>query len=77
MIEAPPGARITLGSGDLTQFREIRSASGYLSTSDRRAHFGLGAALLVDEIRIVYPSGQDRTLRAVKANQRLLPGQLP
>jgi hypothetical protein len=77
MIDAPPGARITLRAGELTQFREIRSASGYLSTSDRRAHFGLGPVSLIDEIRIMYPSGRERALRAVKPNQHLLSGESP
>ena len=77
MVDAPHGSRITLRAGELTLFREVRSASGYLSASDRRAHFGLGATEVVDEIRIVLPPGQPRVLREVKANQHLLAGKRP
>ncbi|GAB3898306.1 VCBS repeat-containing protein [Larkinella knui] len=49
---------------------------GYLSTVENAAHFGLGAANTVDEVRITWPARQGKpgnvqTLRNVKANQVL------
>ena len=35
----------------------MRSGSSYLSNSDRRVHFGLGAANKIDWIDIRWPSG--------------------
>jgi hypothetical protein len=70
-IEAPAGTRITLRANGMIQFSEARSSSGYLSSSDRRTHFGLGEAAVADEIQITYGGGRRETLKNVKANQRL------
>ena len=37
------GARVKLDAGGITQLREIAGGGSYLSQSDLRAHFGLGA----------------------------------
>ena len=65
------GARIRVTAGGLTQLRDIRSSSGYLSQSDPRAHFGLGSAKTVDHLEIRWPSGRVSTIQNVKANQIL------
>ncbi|MSV29715.1 MAG: CRTAC1 family protein [Bryobacterales bacterium] len=70
-VEAPVGARITVRTNGMSQFGEARSSSGYLSSSDRRMHFGLGEAAAADEIQITYVGGRRETLKNVKANQRL------
>ena len=70
-VEASTGARITVRANGTTQFSEARSSSGYLSSSDRRMHFGLGEAPAADEIQIAYGGGRSETLKNVKANQRL------
>lgn len=49
---------------------------GYLSTVENAAHFGLGAATTIDEVRISWPAqngkpGKAQTLRNVRANQVL------
>jgi hypothetical protein len=41
------------------------------SQSDIRAHFGLGDATTVDEIRIEWPSGAEQTMTGVAVNQIL------
>lgn len=66
------GARVSVRVGGATQMREINGASGYLSSSSRRAHFGLGASGQVDEVTIVWPNGRKRLLKNVKASQRLI-----
>jgi len=66
------GTRIRLHSEGRTQTREIRSASGYLSQSDPRAHFGLGSATTVAKLDIRWPSGRTQVLTDVAADQVLI-----
>jgi hypothetical protein len=39
------------------QTDEVRSGGSYLSQSDLRLHFGLGAETRVDKIEILWPGG--------------------
>ena len=64
------GARIYCVTGSHRQMDEVRSGSSYISQSDLRVHFGLGAAEKAD-IEIHWPSGAIDKLPAVKANQVL------
>jgi hypothetical protein len=50
------GAVVTARAGGATHTEYVRSGSSYLSASDRRAHFGLGAATTA-EIEVRWPSG--------------------
>jgi hypothetical protein len=63
------GARIRVTAGARTQMRDVRAGSSYLSQSELRAHFGLGAAATVDRIDIVWPSGRTETIPSIAANQ--------
>jgi hypothetical protein len=56
-------ARVRVTAGDLVQLGEIRSGGSYLSQSDVRLHFGLGAHETVDSVEIMWPSGQKETLK--------------
>jgi hypothetical protein len=51
------GARILLRTGSRTLVDEVRSGSSYISNSDMRVHFGLGAATKIEWIEIRWPSG--------------------
>src|SRR5207253_730053 len=51
------GARLTLVNGDKKPVDEVRSGSSYLSSSDRRVHFGLGNKSDLKYLEIVWPSG--------------------
>ncbi|MYK19260.1 CRTAC1 family protein [Candidatus Poribacteria bacterium] len=66
------GARVTVVSGDLTQIREVKSGSGYLSQNDLRLHFGLGTAASVDTLTVRWTCGKVQTLQNVKTNQVLV-----
>lgn len=44
---------------------------GYLSSVENTAHFGLGAAAVVEEVKITWPDQSEQILRNVKANQIL------
>ncbi len=65
------GTRIRLRAGGVTQVRDVRSSSGYLSQSDYRVHFGLGSQEKADKIEIRWPDGKLQVLGDVPANQVL------
>lgn len=56
------GARVTVKTGGRTQTREIKAGGSYASTSDKRAHFGLGSVAAIDEISVRWPSGKVTTV---------------
>jgi enediyne biosynthesis protein E4 len=51
------GARITVKAGSRTFVDEVRSGSSFISQSDMRVHFGLGAAAKIDVVEVRWPSG--------------------
>jgi hypothetical protein len=63
------GARVELKAGGLTQIDEVHAGDSYISHSDWRLSFGLGAATMVDEITIRWPSGAVENLTKLKADQ--------
>ena len=63
------GARVTVVSGGLTQIREVKSGSGYLSQNDLRLHFGLGNADRIEALTVQWTCGKVQTLQDVKTNQ--------
>jgi hypothetical protein len=66
------GTRIKLtGESGLVQYNDVTTAGSYASSSDKRAHFGLGRDSLVKEIDLRWPSGTLQVLRNVKADQIL------
>ncbi len=64
------GARVRLRTGASGQTRVVNAGSGYLSSSSKRLHFGLGDATRVDEAEIAWPSGMRTTLRDLPADRR-------
>jgi hypothetical protein len=65
------GARIRLTTGGQHWSGQVSPASSYLSSSDPRAHFGLGTVSTIDEITVLWPSGRKSTLRGVDVDQIL------
>jgi hypothetical protein len=61
------GARVQVNG----QVRFATAAGSYLSSNDKRLHFGLGSAQTAD-IDIKWPSGIHQVLKAVKADQFIL-----
>ena len=66
------GARVTVVSGGLTQIREVKSGSGYLSQNDLRLHFGLSAATQIDALTVRWLCSKTQTLQDVETNQILV-----
>jgi hypothetical protein len=65
------GAEIKLTSSAGSQYVTVSTAGSYLSSSDKRAHFGLGADTVAKSIQIHWPSGIIQTLENVRADQIL------
>lgn len=65
------GTRIKLVTAQGTQYNEATTAVGYNSSSDKRVHFGLGPATVIDRIELTWPSGVRQVLADVKADQVL------
>jgi hypothetical protein len=55
------GARVTLKVGKRMLVNEVRSGSSYISNSDMRLHFGLGAASKIDVLEVRWPNGSTET----------------
>ncbi len=63
------GAHIRLRAGALAQVREIYGGGSYLSQSELRAHFGLGALTRVDSVIITWPDGKTQTYKDLDADR--------
>ncbi|HEV2197483.1 MAG TPA: CRTAC1 family protein [Candidatus Acidoferrum sp.] len=65
------GAEVKLVTAKGQQFATVSTASSYLSSSDKRVHFGLGSESVAQSIEIRWPSGISQTLKNVRADQTL------
>ena len=59
------GARMTVTAGGVKQIEEVRSGGSYLSQSDLRLHFGLGAERRAS-IEVLWPSGMRQVVKDVE-----------
>ncbi len=65
------GARVVAVVGDLAMERRVHTGSSYLSQSEKVAVFGLGSALEVDTLVVIWPSGRVDRFEGVEANQEV------
>jgi len=65
------GALVTAQAGGRRLLRLCHTDGSYLSASDKRVHFGLGAATQVDSLTVRWPSGLTQTLKALPADRVL------
>ena len=65
------GASVKLVTVSGQQFATVSTASSYLSSGDKRVHFGLGKEKNVESIEIRWPSGIVQTLKSISADQIL------
>ena len=66
------GTRLRIvGESGLEQHAMVSTAGSYLSASDKRVHFGLGADRTVRLLELTWPSGAVQSLEAVAADQIL------
>ena len=66
------GAKVLIRyGGGQVQYFENAQYRGYLSTVEGRAHFGLGAQIRVDTLRVVWPDGKSQTIHNVAVDQEI------
>ncbi len=65
------GAEIKLTTSKGPQWTTVSTAGSYLSSNDKRAHFGLGSDTVAKSIEIRWPSGIAQKLENVRADQIL------
>jgi hypothetical protein len=62
-------AHVKVSAGDLVQTNEVISGGSYLSQSDLRLHFGLGAHDSIDQAEVDWPDGKKETLTHLPADR--------
>jgi enediyne biosynthesis protein E4 len=65
------GAEIKILTAKGTQIATVTTAGSYLSSNDKRVHFGLGTESTVKSVNIRWPSGIQQALANVRADQML------
>ncbi len=66
------GARITVAADDRRQVRTVQGAMSYLSSSDPRAHFGLGSSESPVTVSVRWPDGLEETFDSVAVDQTIV-----
>ncbi len=62
--------KLTTPSGR-TMYNHVTTSVGFMSSSDRRVHFGLGTESMAASIEVRWPRGKVQTLKNVRADQIL------
>jgi hypothetical protein len=65
------GTKVKVTTALGAQYNQATTAVSYNSSSDKRVHFGLGSAGIVDSIELTWPSGIRQVLKSIKADQIL------
>ncbi len=65
------GAKVYATTGATTRMRSIDGGTSYVGTSELSAHFGLGGATVVDELRVDWPDGTMTMISGVAAAQTI------
>jgi enediyne biosynthesis protein E4 len=65
------GAEIKAITAKGSQYSTVTTSGSYLSSSDKRAHFGLGSASKIETLEIRWPSGIVQTLRDISVDRLL------
>jgi enediyne biosynthesis protein E4 len=63
------GAVVKIVTLDGAQYATVSTASSYLSSGDKRIHFGIGKGTVIQTIEIRWPSGIIQTLKDVAADK--------
>jgi enediyne biosynthesis protein E4 len=66
------GAKVRLFVAGQKLYGEQYPVRGYASTVDNRMHFGIGKALSIDSLQVVWPSGKSQVLKNISSNLEVL-----
>ncbi len=62
--------KVTTGTGR-TLYNHVSVSRGFMSSSDRRVHFGLGGDTSIRSVEITWPGGKTQVLDEVKVDRLL------
>ena len=65
------GTKVKVTTSLGTQYNHATTAGSYNSSNDKRVHFGLGSARIVETIELTWPSGIKQILKNIKPDQIL------
>lgn len=65
------GAEVKVATAKGSQFATVTTAGSYLSSGDKRVHFGLAGETTIQAIEIRWPSGIRQSLKNVRSDQLL------
>ena len=65
------GTKVKITTAEGVQYNHATTAVGYSSSSDKRVHFGLGKASVIDRIELAWPTGVKQVLTNIKVDQVL------
>ena len=66
------GSRVYVTTGSVTQMRELHASTNYVTQEPGRiAHFGVGVATIIDEVRTEWVNGEINILNNVQADQHI------
>jgi len=65
------GTQIKITTAHGSQYNEATTTGSYNSSNDKRVHFGLGDAAVIDKIELTWPTGVKQVLTNVAADQVL------
>jgi hypothetical protein len=66
------GARVVVEAGGRKQMNEVRAGGSYYSQHEFALYFGLGSAVTVDRITVLWPSGAKQVRSGVAANRSVM-----
>lgn len=65
------GAMLELTTGNVVQYNYTLCGEGYASQNSRNEFFGLGASTEVDQLKIIWPSGEEDIIENIEVDQTI------
>jgi enediyne biosynthesis protein E4 len=63
------GAKLCITAAGVKQWHQVQTAYSYLASNDPRVHFGLGHADAVDDVTVIWPSGEKESFGRFQAGK--------
>ena len=63
------GAKVKVKAGEVSLVQPLISGTGYFSSHAKELYFGIAQNKWVDEIEVIWPSGEAQTFKKIKPNQ--------
>ena len=66
------GTKVLLYANGAVQYQELSPVRGFMSSVDNTLHFGLGATIDIDSLKVIWPGGSVQLLKDIAADQTLI-----